>query len=264
MKLICLKDYIKLFIKERFIKIKEKSNPSCIITIEFVDFNGDNQCSIDYSVDFAPSSNNIKLELTSVVNENMSNVLESRLKLNLFKTCNILKFPVKNVQAKIFNFHNVVNIIDLDVADFKNDIDINYIPSIHPDIGELKSFCDNPSYFYRIKFICQVLPLYCLNNFLFKEGILEIHFLNMLCKYENTVLSVSKYNKAIEYILKNVFKFKNDYPHKILEKNIASVVNSMIKENYGKHKCFKIEYCPDRYYPCYIIKSTKNNVKNIL
>lgn len=250
MKLICLKDYIKLFIKEKYI-----TNKKNIINIKLVDGNNDIKQFFNILIDFTSKKERI------IFNNNDDLIISES---------NILKFPVNSVSAIIFNKKNIdftnlyepkdiINIIKFDLSEFKIANDIDYKPTIYPTITELQSLSNNCD--VCVSFNCPITSTKYINSFLFKKDILRIHFLQMLSKYGNTVMSVSHYKKAIEYITKHYSKFtkiKNLDPCKILEKHIASIVRSF-DINKNRRDCYKIKYFSDTQGPYYIIESVKKS-----
>lgn len=241
MKLNCLRDYIKLFIKEKYIT------------------NDDDLAWFRLYLDSSPNYNYVK-----VIFGEKKNDFTIECKTSKDKTIyepRLLDLPVLKIGMIAYDsksedgqyLYGKSKKIYIDEIEDSTTGKIKY--AIRPKISSLKEeFAGNVK--WLLIFTCMDLPLAYLNSFLFRESILEPTIYNILQEYGNTVLSKTKYENAIEYIQKHEFEFNfdsKDY-HTILELSIDSI-------SVG-HKNCKIRFVNDSSSPFYVIETKYKHDKN--
>lgn len=239
MKLNCLRDYIKLFIKEKYITNDDESVWFRLYL--------DSDLNYRYvKVVFGEKKNEFTIECETS-------------KDKIIKEPRLLDLPVLNVYMIVYdpksedgqNFRGKFKKVCIDEVEDLITGKIKY--AIMPNMSSLKKEFSGDVR-WELKFTCMDLPSVYLNSFLFRESILRPIIYNTLQEHGNTILSKTNYDKAMKYIQKHKSEFNfdsNDY-HTILESSINSV-------SVG-HKKYRIRFVNDSSSPFYVIEEIKNKL----
>lgn len=232
MKNKCLYNYIKLFIKEKYIINDDDLSWFRLYLNSYPSY-------INSHVIFGEKRNEFNIECDS--NKNI----------------NFLKLPVLKIRILIYTPDGIGKIENISIDETEDLLTGKPKYIIHPKISTMKERYGTDIKWLLMIDCCELDKEYS-ESFLYDENIIRPEIYETLCEYGNTVLSRNNYDKAIDYIKnnKNDFKSLNDDPHTILELSIDIITKSTL----GTHR---IRYVNDSSSAYYIIETRGKHDKNI-
>lgn len=189
----------------------------------------------------------IKILLNSTEYIDVEPVIVNKNNFSLLsKIKNLLDLPV--LKIKVLH-DNKLSEIDLEetVDVLSGKIKINIRPCLH-ELGDDFILC----------FDCILLSKIYTDSFLYKLDILKPMLYSAIKEYGNTVISYTKYKRAMEYIDEHRDKLSKQY-------NITSESNhNLLEKIYGRilelnNDSFIIRYVDDRISPYYIIETVSKH-----